>query len=593
MKLILIIPIILCFDAFGIGINNNDTLISNDFLKIDVLLKHSQSDSLMVDSSDVVLAYNPDNRELFGRSLAIYEVNKDERNLFTGLLRIVDSEKRFNELKLVINGFEFASIKYNSESNGNSNSLHIKQLSFYNYPLIRKILWSNLSELQSNLEGFNNLNSKNAVDLHKSLYNLFIEQNKEREELVIFYHLDFRNNELVIEKKATVDLSFYKLSNELNNNIKSYGRVSSTQIENYKKISQYELYSIKKNKTGKICRKLNKYFYKQFSTKTKIKKSNINSFILTNKGLLKINSQGIYNEESPKDQYKFSKNYLKLTKYLTETKQDTVKILTGLDYHYFESQEKLNSLDFQDFLEIQIQIQIDNSVRNNNQKSFLFWKLSCQGILRGSCGELNVNKELLWKGNYKKGEMVGKWISYDPLNGLIKGIRTYTLEEKYSEYGTCSVFNEIPNMDILNKSFLNSKILTNCYFSGEKEEFVISSFPIVFEKSINVKEKIHIETDAEYPGGYSAMMNYIQNNLNYPPSAIELGIQGKVTLKFVVEQNGQISNVSVIKGIPGCAECDKEAIKAVSNMPRWTPAVGCGGKQLRQWNTMPISFSLE
>lgn len=101
-----------------------------------------------------------------------------------------------------------------------------------------------------------------------------------------------------------------------------------------------------------------------------------------------------------------------------------------------------------------------------------------------------------------------------------------------------------------------------------------------------------VEEDAEYPGGYPAMMKYIQDHLNYPPSAIELGIQGKVTLKFVVEKNGQVSNVSVVRGIPGCADCDKEAVKVVSNMPNWKSAKNAG-KQVRQWNTLPISFALE
>ncbi len=100
------------------------------------------------------------------------------------------------------------------------------------------------------------------------------------------------------------------------------------------------------------------------------------------------------------------------------------------------------------------------------------------------------------------------------------------------------------------------------------------------------------EEDAVYPGGYPSMMKYIQDHLNYPPSAIELNIQGKVTLKFVVEKNGQVSNVSVIRGIPGCAECDKEAVKVVSSMPKWEAAKNAG-KQVRQWNTLPITFALE
>jgi protein TonB len=53
------------------------------------------------------------------------------------------------------------------------------------------------------------------------------------------------------------------------------------------------------------------------------------------------------------------------------------------------------------------------------------------------------------------------------------------------------------------------------------------------------------------------MMKYIQDHMDTPPSAIESGIQGKVTLKFIVEKDGHLSNVSVVRGIPRYAECDK------------------------------------
>ncbi len=103
---------------------------------------------------------------------------------------------------------------------------------------------------------------------------------------------------------------------------------------------------------------------------------------------------------------------------------------------------------------------------------------------------------------------------------------------------------------------------------------------------------VFAEEDAEYPGGYPAMVMFIKNNMVYPPSAIDLGIQGKVTVKFTVEKNGQITNVSVIRGITGCNECDKEAVRVFSKMPNWKPAKSAG-KPVRQWLTNQLTFSLE
>ncbi len=101
-----------------------------------------------------------------------------------------------------------------------------------------------------------------------------------------------------------------------------------------------------------------------------------------------------------------------------------------------------------------------------------------------------------------------------------------------------------------------------------------------------------VDEDAEYPGGYPAMMKFIQDNLNYPPSAIENAIQGKVFLKFIVEKNGQVSNVSVLKGISGCEVCEEEALRLTTKMNNWKPAK-ISGKSVRQWITLPITFALE
>lgn len=112
--------------------------------------------------------------------------------------------------------------------------------------------------------------------------------------------------------------------------------------------------------------------------------------------------------------------------------------------------------------------------------------------------------------------------------------------------------------------------------------------PEVVEEKVEPVETF-VEEEAEYPGGYATMMKYIQEHLVYPQADIEMGTQGRVTLKFVVEKNGQVSNVSVVRGLS--PECDKAAIKVVSSMPNWKPGKN-GGRAVRQWCTLPINFTL-
>lgn len=98
-----------------------------------------------------------------------------------------------------------------------------------------------------------------------------------------------------------------------------------------------------------------------------------------------------------------------------------------------------------------------------------------------------------------------------------------------------------------------------------------------------------VQEDAEFPGGYSSMMAFIQNNLTYPEIAMQNEVQGICYLKFIVELNGTISDIKVTKGVPDCLDCDKAAIKTVKSMPNWKPAKN-DGKIVRQNCTMKINF---
>ncbi len=100
-----------------------------------------------------------------------------------------------------------------------------------------------------------------------------------------------------------------------------------------------------------------------------------------------------------------------------------------------------------------------------------------------------------------------------------------------------------------------------------------------------------VEEMPEFPGGAAEMMKYIQKNIQYPQMAKEAGLSGKCFLKFVVNGNGNITDVTVLKGVPGCQECDREAIRVVKSMPNWK-AGKQNGRSVPVFFNLPINFQL-
>jgi periplasmic protein TonB len=99
-----------------------------------------------------------------------------------------------------------------------------------------------------------------------------------------------------------------------------------------------------------------------------------------------------------------------------------------------------------------------------------------------------------------------------------------------------------------------------------------------------------VESMPEFPGGAAKMMEFIAKNIKYPPMARESGIQGRVFVNFVVEPDGKVSNVKVLRGIGG--GCDEEAIRVVETMPKWTPGRQ-RGKAVRVSFNLPVRFTLQ
>lgn len=124
-----------------------------------------------------------------------------------------------------------------------------------------------------------------------------------------------------------------------------------------------------------------------------------------------------------------------------------------------------------------------------------------------------------------------------------------------------------------------------------KEE-VKKEEPKVEEKPKEEENKIFefVEQQASFPGGPGAMNQWLAQNIRYPAAAQENNIQGRVTVQFVVELNGSISNVVVVRGVD--PNLDKEAVRVVKSMPKWTPGMQ-NGRAVRSKFTLPVNFKLQ
>lgn len=109
----------------------------------------------------------------------------------------------------------------------------------------------------------------------------------------------------------------------------------------------------------------------------------------------------------------------------------------------------------------------------------------------------------------------------------------------------------------------------------------------------NTTERVHVisETMPEFPGGQYALFKFISKNLNYPKDAKKKGIQGKVMVQFIVEKDGTIGDIRIIRSVS--PDLDKEAIRVFSlpTMPKWKPGTS-DGEPVRVRYSVPITFKL-
>lgn len=96
----------------------------------------------------------------------------------------------------------------------------------------------------------------------------------------------------------------------------------------------------------------------------------------------------------------------------------------------------------------------------------------------------------------------------------------------------------------------------------------------------------------KFPGGEQKLLEYIQKHINYPAVARENGIQGRVTVRFVVDENGKVKSANIPKGMGIGGGCDEEATRVIMTMPDWNPGKQ-NGHAVPVWYTVPVIFKLQ
>ena len=157
------------------------------------------------------------------------------------------------------------------------------------------------------------------------------------------------------------------------------------------------------------------------------------------------------------------------------------------------------------------------------------------------------------------------------------------------------VQNEVMDMEE-QKEDNTARGVVNQEGSDDADKFkAVQEQVIVKEPEPEVKPKEEeiftaVEQQAEFPGGIAALMKWLNQNIRYPEQAAANDIQGRVIVKFVVEKDGSIGAVEILKGVD--KDLDREALRVVKKMPKWQPGKN-NGVAVRSYFNLPVTFKIQ
>ncbi len=153
--------------------------------------------------------------------------------------------------------------------------------------------------------------------------------------------------------------------------------------------------------------------------------------------------------------------------------------------------------------------------------------------------------------------------------------------------------NQVKQMDDLDKKAAVGNVdqegTQNRTVEAVRNDIAVNTPP---EPKEDVAKKVFdvVEEMPSFPGGNGALMQFLQSNVKYPVVAQENGVQGRVQIGFVVERDGSITDVRVVRSVD--PSLDKEAMRVVKMMPRWNPGKQ-NGQTVRVKYTVPVLFRLQ
>jgi TonB family protein len=208
-------------------------------------------------------------------------------------------------------------------------------------------------------------------------------------------------------------------------------------------------------------------------------------------------------------------------------------------------------------------------------------------------------------GNAAMMKFLGENIKY-PVEAQQKGTEGRVIVNFVVEKdGSLSDFNVVNSIDpLLDAEALRVLESMPKWIPGKQrgeEVRVRFTLPVVFRLQAKDDKKtampsasnevfVVVENQPEFPGGNAAMMKFLSDNIKYPKSAQDNGIQGRVIVNFVVEKDGSLSDVQVVHSQDPAL--DKEAVRVIESMPKWKPGTQ-RGETVRVRYTLPVVFRLQ
>jgi TonB family protein len=227
---------------------------------------------------------------------------------------------------------------------------------------------------------------------------------------------------------------------------------------------------------------------------------------------------------------------------------------------------------------------------------------------RGICYEYYPNGKRKSIKNYVDGKLVGDAVTYYQ-NGGLHTVENYSAQEKYLKQYLDSAGNVLADNGN-GKWVKTSENKIHGYMEGVivngkedgpwKRHMKDTTYTIIYKQgdAISGNEYLKIKGDlfgeAEvvptFPRGDSGFNQFLSRGIRYPPIARENNVQGKVILTFVVERDGSLSDIKIVRGIG--SGCDEESVRVISLSPKWIPGT-IKGKPVRVQYSLPITFALE